>query len=239
MNKIIFYSILLFSVSLFSQFSVTDSDGNVINDNDVFTYNSNTYPDADLEFIVTNENQNDGIDVVITVESISNSNGSGMGLCFGSCYTGVQQGLSYPTPAYHLDAGASSEPHGNHFENTQSSNQVITYVFKFHQVDVNGNEIGTPLRISYVYDANSTANLENDILSSVNLFPNPTKGQFTIDHAEGFNVSIYSVLGKEIMRRNNISSQESFETSNLSEGTYFVKISSNNSSKTEKLVVTK
>lgn len=178
--------------------------------------------------------------MVITVESIINANGSLMELCFGSCFNNVVEGNSYPsvTIPFHLEIGASSIPHGNHFINSQTGSNIITYVFRFHEVDEDGDEIGTPLRISYVYDE-SFVGVDDEILKTSIIYPNPVKNQLTVSNATGFDISLYSILGKEILRKTNISSSEKINTSHLAEGAYFLKIYSDNASKTKKLVIIK
>ena len=93
--------------------------------------------------------------------------------------------------------------------------------------------------ISKSFSVSSTLNLYNSNLKELNIYPNPTKNQFTIANAEGFNVSLYSILGKEILTKQSISNNEVVNTNNLSAGTYFVKIHSDNTSRTEKIVIIK
>ncbi len=86
---------------------------------------------------------------------------------------------------------------------------------------------------------NAPLAVNTEILNLINVYPNPAKNQFTISNAESFNVKLYSILGKEILTKLNMTNSELINTSNLTSGTYFVKIYSDNSSKTEKLVIIK
>ena len=70
------------------------------------------------------------------------------------------------------------------------------------------------------------------------IYPNPARNQFSITHdAAQMNVSVYDLSGKMIMSIDDYASQRSIDTSNLSAGIYLVNASTQNSSRTEKLVI--
>jgi hypothetical protein len=221
----LFISLLLITTISYAQFTVAKSDGTPINDGDVFTYSTNTYPDSNLEFVVTNTT-NQGIDVVIEVVSVDGTNGSGMEVCFGLCYSGIALSGVYPSPPYHLDANASSEAHGNHFFNTASSNNgdVIEYVFKFKQVDTNGDQIGNSVTITYRYDVNAAVNDYNNIDFSV--YPSiVTSNALTIKTTDNLQVTFVDLQGKTVKQFKVDNSTNQVDISDLKSGTYFLLIS--------------
>ena len=73
--------------------------------------------------------------------------------------------------------------------------------------------------------------------NSLNLFPNPTSGLFTIN-GQVSRVEVYTITGQIVKSFENITSEEyQFDVNDLSSGVYLVKaIDSNNSSKTLKLI---
>lgn len=240
MKNLILICLLFATITSFSQFTVATADGDPINNNDIFTFNEATYPESNFEWVVTNTAGHD-IDVVINVESISNANGSLMELCFGLCYTGINVGNTYP-PAnspYHLATGASSEPHGNHFLNTQDGSDIITYLFRFHEVDASGNEIGTPLRVTYRYDAAAVATTDlNQVEFSI--FPTVVKnGQVQITAIEDLTLTFTDALGK-IVKKENVSSETTFlNVNDLTKQIYFVTAENNKGQRTLKTLVIK
>lgn len=238
MKKIFFTLIILLSITTYSQFTLATDDGTPINDNDVFTFNSIAYPYANLEFVVTNTAGN-AIDVVITVETVTNTNGSLMELCFGLCYTGIVQGNSYPDTPYHLEAGASSEPHGNHFLNTADGSQVITYLFRFHEVDGSGNEIGTPLRVTYTYDPNAA--VVGDF-NQVNFDVFPTlvnNGLIKINTNEDLILTFIDSLGRIVKQENISANTNALDISDLNSQIYYIKAQNNQGLKTIKKIIVK
>ena len=229
--------LLLVSTYSFAQFTVAKSDGTPINDGDIFTFTSNSYPDASLEYVVTNTT-NQPINVVIEVVSISNTNGSGMELCFGSCYSGVTAHTNYPTDTpYQLAANASSESNGNHFLNTASNgSNTIEYVFKFKQLDMNGNEIGNTVTITYRYDP--TAGVNDNFLTSFNLFPTIIKNNvLNIQTSENLDLTFVNIQGKTLKQTKVNTNTKSIDISNLNAGTYFVLIANKDGQEAYKKII--
>lgn len=87
---------------------------------------------------------------------------------------------------------------------------------------------------------NQQALLGNDdfsLINTVSLYPNPTKGSFSIQ-GQVAKVELYNITGQLVKSFNNIISEdEQFDINDLSNGIYLVKaIDNNNSSKTMKLI---
>lgn len=239
MKKLLLIATLLFSYIGFAQFTVATSAGTPINDGDVFTFNTTNYPDNSLEFVVTNTTNQD-MDMVINVESITNTDGSGMEICFGLCYSGVTPHTSYPTDSpYHLAANSSSEPHGNHIlNNATNGSMVLEYVLKFTQVDGSGNQIGTPVTITYKYD--QTASVNDNTLNNVKIFPTLVKNKIlSIDTNQDLSVSIVDIQGKTVKETTTTVGLNQIDVSTLNSGNYFILLSNNEGKEDFKKIIIK
>ena len=71
---------------------------------------------------------------------------------------------------------------------------------------------------------------------SVNaIYPNPTSGSFTIALDEESNLSIFNMLGQNVMSLNKVSGVQQLHLDEA--GIYFVQISNKNGNEVKKLVV--
>ncbi len=86
-----------------------------------------------------------------------------------------------------------------------------------------------------VSDATLSLN-DNNVTSDFKLYPNPSKGILNIqtNTIDSVSVSIYDMLGKEVVSENRISN--SIDISNLKNGMYLVKIETNDRSVTKKII---
>ncbi|MDG1777909.1 MAG: T9SS type A sorting domain-containing protein [Flavobacteriaceae bacterium] len=83
----------------------------------------------------------------------------------------------------------------------------------------------------------STAGLDDNIFNAVKMFPNPAKDvvQFSINANEQLAIEIFDVLGKSVLRIDNV--QNEVNVSELNSGLYFVHIALGDQKATKKLVV--
>jgi len=82
-----------------------------------------------------------------------------------------------------------------------------------------------------------TASIDDHSLNSVKLYPNPAKGvvNFSMVSNEALEVSVYDLLGKQVLRAENVQSQ--LNISSLNPGMYFVNMTQGSSVSTKKLLV--
>lgn len=109
-------------------------------------------------------------------------------------------------------------------------------IFVFTVTGQSGNNIYLD-DISFSGTATGTA--ENDLSSSVSVFPNPVTDLVTIsgDILVDARVSLISVIGEEIMNSNSASSNLELNLSTLTNGIYFLNIQTANGTAVKKIVV--
>jgi hypothetical protein len=80
-----------------------------------------------------------------------------------------------------------------------------------------------------------------EVYPKIDVAPNPSDGTFDIYISEipdgGASVEIINAYGESIESRNNISQQESFDASHISDGIYFIVIKGNNFTATMKIMI--
>ena len=69
------------------------------------------------------------------------------------------------------------------------------------------------------------------------LYPNPSKGSFTLALEEESNVNIYNVLGQNVMSLNKVAGVQQISLNDAPKGLYFVQIQSGNNVEIKKLVI--
>ena len=81
-------------------------------------------------------------------------------------------------------------------------------------------------------------NIEEDILPSVSVYPNPSNGiiNVNIEDNREYSIEITNILGDIIILKE-INSNNSIDLSQFGKGTYLVKVSNSDLSKTEKIVI--
>jgi hypothetical protein len=83
----------------------------------------------------------------------------------------------------------------------------------------------------------STLNVNQNTISGLGLYPNPTSGNFNIK-GQVSKVEVYSITGQRVKLFDNITSEDyQFDVNDLTSGVYLVKaIDANNNSSTMKLI---
>lgn len=73
-------------------------------------------------------------------------------------------------------------------------------------------------------------------VDNLSIYPNPSKGVFTIDNSEGADVKVYNMTGKVVFEQNNISSNQQIVT-NLQKGMYVVSLLEEGSVRMAKMII--
>ena len=78
-----------------------------------------------------------------------------------------------------------------------------------------------------------TASVTDPSFLNFSIYPNPVKDYLNIDYSNSERISIYNILGKEVIR---IGNQNTVDVSTLSKGVYFIKVSDGVNSSTKKFI---
>ena len=86
-----------------------------------------------------------------------------------------------------------------------------------------------------------TSSIKNNSLSDlVSLYPNPTSGVLNINNLEATStIEIFNVIGEKVLFSNLLKGNNTVDLSNLSNGSYFVKLYSNDQILTKKVILNK
>lgn len=198
-TKLLLLMLVAGTLGMNAQFTVADHNGNPIVDGGIYATGAFA-EEGTLPFYVTNTSPA-VINMKITFESAVNANGDLMELCFGDCYTDIVLGASYPVGySIAIDPGHHQLSDGDHFLNRYPGNgtDVQDYVFRFHQVDGDGNEIGTPLTMTFRYDPLLAVSDVNKL--DISVYPTITSGKLTIDAVENLQLSVYDLQGRLVKK---------------------------------------
>jgi hypothetical protein len=224
-------TLLLLSMFLVA-FNMNAQDYNIVDGNDEpmidgnsYSFNTIEYPENSIDFYITNISSED-IRMRIEVVSITNTDGTLMELCFDLCYDDINVGQSYPGDYVLIAPGDTSFP-GNHFVNRNPGNgsDVLEYVFRYYQVDTNGDETGTDLTITYLYDPQLGVNDVNKL--DLNIQSTMISDVLEMDTMEDLTLQVYDINGKVIMSQNLEAGQQRIDMSQLSTQYYILHFTNN------------
>ena len=225
MKKLLTFIIVsLFVINTFAQITITDIDGNPINNDDVITFNTDG-DEANLVTLVTN-NASGQIELKLKCVSITGADGSDMEFCIGVCFWGMTEGTIYPIASnFYVDAGATTGSHEIHFHHHIQAGDpdVTSYVIKLYE---EGNEAGNHVQFTYKYDVNYTG-INNIEKSNFSIYPNPATTFFNIKVSEELTdtkIVITNVIGKIIKTIDVQKSDYRFSADELLTGIYFVSL---------------
>ena len=87
------------------------------------------------------------------------------------------------------------------------------------------------------FKTNSILNIDEVSQENIMLYPNPTNGILHIENAEGYQIEIFTILGKSIFNKPSVNKQESINLSNLTPGVYYVKIQNQHTKIVKRVIV--
>jgi hypothetical protein len=146
---------------------------------------------------------------------------------------------------------------GGPYSNNQSLNIPFTFDEDCHRFEIrsaNGNggssvvlydsanEILYSSNGGFGFAESSSFNVEESLgindqsFEGLSIYPSPATSLLNIQNAENATIEIYSILGQVLYTKNDISINEQVEVSQLTPGTYLVKISNGNAVKTSKFI---
>lgn len=236
MKKLVLLSAFLTCSFALSQMAVKKLDGTIMNDGDVYKYSTYDTDNDMLNFTVANTSSSQSIKVKVLCEALTNTTGEDFEFCFGgNCMPFVMLGMNYPPNGYNIDANSNTGDF-DHFWNKKDSDQPMSFLFKFYQVDALGNEIGTPVRITYLYNKNlavSDASAKSEIV-----LKNTVVTDFIeLDSKNNGTISIFDFTGKLLLNKEVKAGNNKINAQKLAAGIYIVNtVSSNGKISTAKII---
>ncbi len=226
MKKIFLFSTMLGFAFSYSQMAVQKLDGTPIKDGDVYTYNKygidGVNEDGILKFTVGNSSTSQSITVKVLCESVVNSDGDDFQFCFGgNCMPFVIAGQNYPPNGYVIGPQSTSGD-SDHFWNLKDGDQPMSYTFKFFMTDPLGNEVGSPVRVTYKYDKTMAVNESSLSKSGIQLKSTVVTDNLEIISLKNANISLFDMNGKQVLNKEIKSGTTSASLNNLNAGVYIL-----------------
>ncbi|MDD4149004.1 MAG: Ig-like domain-containing protein [Bacteroidales bacterium] len=89
-----------------------------------------------------------------------------------------------------------------------------------------GSDAAQWIITDFAVDFISSSDSKLEDISTITVYPNPANNLITVTNAENENIIILNMLGEIVANINNATSNQTIDISNLSNGTYFVKVNS-------------
>ncbi|WP_343329453.1 T9SS type A sorting domain-containing protein [Polaribacter staleyi] len=135
----------------------------------------------------------------------------------------------------------------HHLNVRNGNNQNVTEFEIGHNPDLRCVQVDEPAysngawpnKDNQTFYDNDCGYLSTDVSKTLqfSLFPNPTKGKLTITPLEKVQLIVYSIIGKEIIKRDLNIGKNEITNLNLSKGFYVFKLVGKNKSSTKKVIV--
>lgn len=213
-------------MSSIAQMTVTDLQGNPIQDGSTITSSTVDLEDAKFHYVLGNSSSNNPINILIEVVSFNNADGSNCQLCVQPlCFFAVNEGQSYPNNPVTL-APNSNNGANDYFSNTNPGDGVnypLEYVLRFYQVDDNGQEIGSDITITYEYTPENFSKEKFDLEDmGISIQNTIVKDHLKLDSKTDAQFKVYDVNSKLIDSYQFNPGQHNFDMSKLNAGNYFL-----------------
>lgn len=141
---------------------------------------------------------------------------------------------------YELIAEVNADTQNVEYEYYNEENEIGSYYYKVMAYYDNSGETceSEPALTEYgddfvMIDITSLADMMND----VKIYPNPTEGKFYVQADNIKEISVYNLVGQEIISYIVDNDNCTIDLSNFDEGIYFVKINTSNNSLTKRLIL--
>ncbi len=122
-------------------------------------------------------------------------------------------------------------------DKTVPSSGFETYMYSVNKQKwyYSGERNKVPIIDLVLHEPGSDNAIEEINADNINVYPNPTNGVFNIENVRGADVEVFNLIGQRVFSAVEVEENISVNLSNLSEGTYVVRISGTNSVKTQKI----
>lgn len=226
-SKLLFSFLLGFNF-LFSQFTVSDINGNPFTNGQIVTFTTHSTSSAELKFVVNN-NSTQNLDFRIRCMNLVNATGTNFQLCWGyECIPDVSQGGVYPNFQYVINGGANTVGLGDSFKNFNSGdgiNYPADYSFRFLTYDLSGNIVGSNFNLTYRYEGPLSID-QRDKLSviGVKVLNTRINDFLHLQISNPINYEAFNLQG-QLLLKGELESDTSLDMLGLSSGVYLINFS--------------
>ena len=116
---------------------------------------------------------------------------------------------------------------------------LVAFVAHMNASDPNDREIGNAIQVKLSDIPVCQVGVVSIENSSINIFPNPSTGIVNVKGAENSTIEVLNSLGQVILTVENASNMESVDLSSYNEGTYIVRVVTNNNITVKKVNIVK
>jgi hypothetical protein len=110
-------------------------------------------------------------------------------------------------------------------------------LIQFNTLDLGSTLASKEIFLSNIYFYGGALSTPEETLSQVRIFPNPSNSIWTISSPNTIvDVQVFDILGKQVISLNPDNTEATLDASNLRDGLYLAKISTENGSQTVKLI---
>lgn len=225
-KKLLFLSFMLTCFISFAQFELRKtSTDELIADGSTISFNesgSSFGADYNWKFKVINTSATD-IYMKIFVDNMTNTDGTNFQLCFANvCLNSISTGSGYPNTAALITPGETNVA-GNSLWNQHPTGTLdaMSWTFRYQAFDAAGNEIGTPISMTYNYNINLSVEEAN--LTQVDIYPTNVKEELTITSNEVLNAEIFNILGAKVKQLTTSVGSSTINISDLSSQLYIIR----------------
>ena len=132
-----------------------------------------------------------------------------------------------------------------------TANNTESLSYSHDMTDTHVEEMNDLLAVVFVQDDSShivyqsakalldPGAINNEILKGVEVYPNPSNGIFVLKGARDMNISIYNILGVNIMNKTAINDNETLNLADYPNGVYMLKLTQAEKTATIKLIINK
>ncbi|MGV9002980.1 T9SS type A sorting domain-containing protein [Flavobacterium sp.] len=233
MKKICIILLCFFSSMSFAQMTMKKLDGTPINNGDVFTYtvlgDSSGLLDPDpayFGFKIYNSS-NSNISVKMKCIAITGgASGNSLQFCIDPiCIGSIIVGNSYPADMVSTIPANGSNGNFDHFINFDggTGNNIIDYVLKFYMLGSFGEEVGTPITMTYRYNPTlSTQGFSSLSTAGINVVSSLVNSQIQFNTTTNGSAQLFDLNGRQLSTLNFASGNNSIDVSNLSAAVYIL-----------------
>ena len=120
-----------------------------------------------------------------------------------------------------------------------SASDISEYYYRFDILADNGVAQNTATYYAIVDEDNCSGDITETELSNLSIYPNPSTGIVNINNAQGADIFVYNIVGGLVASVKNANAVATVDLSTYAEGTYIVKVVSDNNVVSQRINIVK